>query len=115
MPEFKKEKKDGCVPKGDFFSKIQDSSSRIVVKEATLKAPVTPEQMVETVNKISPSAKMCVGEKQMLFEIALGRIEVDNNRLNIRCTGLSEKDLIIVANGVFLTEKDWIIVRNGVF
>ncbi|VVB73442.1 Uncharacterised protein [uncultured archaeon] len=117
MPEFKKRQDKDCSPNGGFFNKLNDSTGRLVVKTAKLKAPIAPVRMVQTVRKIAPDgAKMCVGSRFMTFELdSGGKIYLDNDKLMLQCSGLTESEMIIVANGVFVAPKDFIIVRSGVF
>jgi hypothetical protein len=107
MPDFKNSpKQSGSVPKVGFFGKLNDDTTTIISKEAALNARVSPETMILAIKGVSPRARMCVGEKWMVFEIGPGKIEVDNIKLTIRCIGVMKKDWLTVTKGLITTNGD---------
>ena len=107
MAEFKKKKdiRTGCVPKRDFFARMKGKQEENY-REGRLKAKISPHEIMDRIKNFSREAKMCVGDIKMNFEIGVKKIEVDNKKLIIRTSGLTNEEWKVLTEGYILTCGD---------
>ena len=108
MVDFKNDSKQAgnSLRMGCLFNKPPAYESSLVAHEIKLSAAISGIKYMNAVRKAFPNAQFKVDDNKSVAVVGIGSITLMNKELKLSCSRISEKDWLIVTNGLITTNGD---------